>query len=297
MELTDILSKEEWALFEKELYDRFHINCTVYNTSGIGVTVKPNWCNRLCPQIKANKDSLAAICAPGNQNFMAQAKQTQKAVIGECDAGLMKICVPIFSNGNFLGTAGGCGLLPQGGEVETFMIEKTTGLSEEEIAALCEGMNSMTQGQAGEMADFIEERIAEFKTQKFINDWVDDRLCIKTIFISLLQDLQQKENVAIEFHERPGISFSLRGVHKNQKDRPLFVMIDIIDDDPKQRWLSICFYGDTIADPDDQGDLVPEGLLGSDGYCFNLTDSDESLKEYVGQRIQEAYEHACKGGN
>ena len=31
MELTDILSKEEWATFEKELYDRFHINCTVYN--------------------------------------------------------------------------------------------------------------------------------------------------------------------------------------------------------------------------------------------------------------------------
>ena len=297
MELTDILSKEEWASFEKELYDRFHINCTVYNAAGIGVTGKPNWCNRLCPQIKANKDSLSAICAPGNQNFMAQAKQTQKAVIGECDAGLMKICVPIFSNGNFLGAAGGCGLLPQGGEIETFMIEKTTGLSEEEIAALCKGMNSMTQGQAGEMSDFIEGRIAEFKTQKFINDWVDDSLCIKTIFISLLQNLQQKEDVEIEFHERPGISFSLRGVHKNQKDRPLFVMIDIIDDDPKQRWLSVCFYGDTIEDPDDQGDLVPGGLLGSDGYCFNLTESDESLKEYVGQRIQEAYEHACKGGN
>jgi hypothetical protein len=74
-------------------------------------------------------------------------------------------------------------------------------------------------------------------------------------------------------------------------------MIDIIDDDPKQRWLSVCFYGDTIEDPDDQGDLIPGGLLGSDGYCFNLTESDESLKEYVGQRIQEAYEHACKGGN
>ena len=43
MELTDLLSKEEWATFEKELYDRFHINCTVYNTSGIGVTGKPNW--------------------------------------------------------------------------------------------------------------------------------------------------------------------------------------------------------------------------------------------------------------
>jgi ligand-binding sensor protein len=162
MELTDILSKEEWTAFEKELYDRFHINCTVYNTSGIGVTGKPNWCNRLCPEIKANKDSLAAICAPGNQNFMAQAERTRKPVIGECDAGLIKIAVPIFSDEAFLGTAGGCGLLPVNGEVETFMIEKTTGLSENEIAALCDGIGSMTEDQAEEMAAFIEKRMDQY---------------------------------------------------------------------------------------------------------------------------------------
>lgn len=162
MELTDILTKEEWAAFEKDLYNRFHINCTVYNASGIGVTGKPNWCNRLCPEIKANKDSLAAICAPGNQNFMALARQTHKAVIGECDAGLIKVAVPIFGDDEFLGTAGGCGLLPEGGELETFMIKKTTGLSEAKISSLCEGMGSMTEKQAEEMADYIEKCLAEF---------------------------------------------------------------------------------------------------------------------------------------
>jgi ligand-binding sensor protein len=162
MELTDILSKEEWVQFEKELFDRFQINGMVYNTSGIGVTGKPNWCNKLCPEIKANKESLAAICAPGNQNFMAQAKQTKRSVIGECDAGLTKIAVPIFVHDEFLGTAGGCGLLPEGGEIETFMIEKSMGISEEEIADLCTGMASMTKGQAEEMAGFIEKRIARY---------------------------------------------------------------------------------------------------------------------------------------
>ena len=162
MELTDILSKKEWAAFEKELFDRFQINCTVYNTSGVGVTGKPNWCNRLCPEIKANKDSLAAICAPGNQNFMAQARNTRKAVIGECDAGMTKIAVPIFDKDEFLGTAGGCGLLPAGGEVETFMIEKSAGFSEEEIAGFCEGLGTMTEAQAEEMATFIEQKLAVF---------------------------------------------------------------------------------------------------------------------------------------
>jgi len=159
MKLTDILSREEWAQFEKELFDRFHINCTVYDASGTGVTGEPNWCNRLCPEIKSNPQSLAAICATGNQEFMAQAKQTGKSIIGECDAGLMKISVPIFVEGEFLGTAGGCGLLPEGGEVETFLIEKTLGLSEEQIADLCDDLGSMTEAEAREMADFIEERL------------------------------------------------------------------------------------------------------------------------------------------
>jgi len=164
MELIDIVSKNEWARFEKELHDRFHMNCTVYNTSGIGITGKPNWCNKICPVIKANKDSLAAICAPGNQYFMAQAKKTKQAVIGECDAGLMKIAVPIFVDGAFFGTAGGCGRLPAGGEVENFMIEKTTGLNETEISELCQILEPITANEAEQMAIFIEGRISEYVT-------------------------------------------------------------------------------------------------------------------------------------
>jgi ligand-binding sensor protein len=166
MELTDLLSGEAWARFEKELYDRFHLSCTVYDTSGFSITGKQNWCNKLCPAIEANKESLAAICAPANQNFMAIAKQTKKAVIEECDAGLLKITVPIFAGDEFLGTAGGCGVLLEGGEVEDFIIQKTAGLDEEEIESLCRDMETMTEEEAGKVAAAILERIAEIVTEK-----------------------------------------------------------------------------------------------------------------------------------
>ncbi|MBW2178414.1 MAG: hypothetical protein JRH03_16020 [Deltaproteobacteria bacterium] len=122
--------------------------------------------------------------------------------------------------------------------------------------------------------------------EKFIGDWQEDELGLKPAFVSYFNDLKGMADADIEFNERPGISYSLRGMHKNSNGRPLFVMID---DDPKQRWLSVCFYGDTITDPDEEGDLIPEGLLGDDGYCFDLVDADESLMAYVRQRIQEAY--------
>jgi hypothetical protein len=132
------------------------------------------------------------------------------------------------------------------------------------------------------------------KVQKFLDDWQDDALGTKPVCLSMFQDLLKKDRAVIEFHERPGVSYSLRGIHKDRKGRPLFVMVDVIDDDPKQRWLSVCFYGDMIEDPDEQGDLIPDGLLGSDGYCFDIIDPDERVKEYVVARIQEAYENALK---
>ena len=161
MELTDILSKEEWARFEKELFEEFHLDCTVYNASGFSITGQKHWCNRLCPKIKENKDALSAICATGNQVFAAQARQTGKPMIDECDAGLLKIAVPIFVKGEFLGTAGGCGLLLEDGEVEDFIVQKTTGMDEDEIAALCDGIGSMTEKEAREMAAAVEERISQ----------------------------------------------------------------------------------------------------------------------------------------
>jgi ligand-binding sensor protein len=165
MELTDIVPAEEWLELEKELHDRFHMNCTVYNAEGFSVNGVPHWCNKLCPAIKANKDSLAAICAPANQNFMAQADRTREPVIGECDAGLVKVAVPIVVGDEFLGTVGGCGLLPPGGEVENFMIEKTSGMDEDTIGELSDGLGTISESEAQAMAEYIVGRLAEILTE------------------------------------------------------------------------------------------------------------------------------------
>ncbi len=130
------------------------------------------------------------------------------------------------------------------------------------------------------------------KIEQFIEEWIDDDLGVKPVFQSLYKMLISQDRTKLDFNERPGVSYSLRAVHPNQKDQPLFVMVDVIDDNSKERWLSICFYGDMIHDPDGLGDLIPEGLLGMDGYCFDIDEPDEQLKEYVSARIQEAYEKA-----
>jgi hypothetical protein len=65
-------------------------------------------------------------------------------------------------------------------------------------------------------------------------------------------------------------------------------MIDVIDDEPENRWLSVCFYEDLITDPEELGDFIPEGLQGGDGYCFDVDEFEEETAQYLEDRLREA---------
>ncbi|MBF0258498.1 MAG: hypothetical protein HQK62_06610 [Desulfamplus sp.] len=130
------------------------------------------------------------------------------------------------------------------------------------------------------------------KLEKFIEEWQESESGTKKAFIQIMEHLKAMDGVSLTFNARPGVSYSLRPKHQNQKDRILFAMADVIDDDPDLRWLSICFYEDMLTDPDDMGDLIPGGLLGSDGYCFDLDEYDEEFVEYLKARLSEACQKA-----
>ena len=106
--------------------------------------------------------------------------------------------------------------------------------------------------------------------ENFINTWIETDSKTKQAFTEIYDHLKTLEDTALDFTARPKVSYSLRPRHTNQNNRSLFAMVDVIDDDPEERWLSVCFYGEMITDPEETGDLIPEGLLGEDGYCFDL---------------------------
>jgi len=131
--------------------------------------------------------------------------------------------------------------------------------------------------------------------EEFLQEWNEDGTGMRRGFDDLLGILRNAEGVELSFKARPGVSYSLRATHAAQRERSLFAMIDVIDDDPANRWLSVCFFGDMVSDPEEKGDLIPEGLLGGDGYCFDLDTAEESEVTYVAQRIREALEAAARG--
>ena len=129
--------------------------------------------------------------------------------------------------------------------------------------------------------------------ESFIENWPETQEQNKKAFVRLQNYITSKPGVNLDFIPREGLTYSLRAAHENQKKTPLFVMVDVIEDTP--RWLSVCFYNEMITDPDENGDFVPDGLLGEDALCFDLEEYNEEEIRYVEARMDEAYKSAVNG--
>ena len=139
----------------------------------------------------------------------------------------------------------------------------------------------------------MAERDRREELAAFLHAWEDTPQKTKKAFIRLKEDLSRRPETTLAFKARPGVSYSLRATHALQQKRQLFVVVDAVED-PQNRWLSVCFYLDMITDPEEKGELIPAGLLGEDGYCFNLEEWDEDYLCYLEARLDEAHSRAAK---
>ncbi len=134
---------------------------------------------------------------------------------------------------------------------------------------------------------------SEKEIASFIADWPNSSPECRAAFVELMACMLSLDGTAVEFHARPSVTYSLRAVHPNQT-RPLYAMVDVIDDEP--RWLSVCFYGEMVTDPDEWGEPVPGGLLGEDGLCFAAEEITENVVNYLKERISQAYASVIEDG-
>jgi ligand-binding sensor protein len=159
IKMVDIAPREDWVDLEKDVNDRFVLNAAVFEKDGTRVTTYVNWGNPVCPLIKGNPKGQRYICAVAHQNLAGQAAQTKKPVIGECDAGLVKIAVPVFVGHDFVGIAGGCGSIMSGSEVESFFVNQTTEIDEAEIKKRSQEIKTMTKTEAEAVVAYIQKRV------------------------------------------------------------------------------------------------------------------------------------------
>ncbi len=125
----------------------------------------------------------------------------------------------------------------------------------------------------------------------FLDDWPDTSPECRSAFVALMACMLALPGTEVAFLARPGVTYSLRAAHPGQV-RPLYAMVDVIDDEP--RWLSVCFYREMVTDPDARGDMVPGGLLGEDGLCFTVENATAKAVNYLKERIGQAHAFAIE---
>lgn len=156
MEMTDLLTKEQWTDLEKALHDDWGVNACAYNTKGMTFTGFKNFINPLCAEIKSHPEGIQAICSVAHQHMAKQAQSTGKTIIEQCDAGMLKICTPIFVKGEFIGIVGGCGRVPEDKEVDTFTIHKAINIPLDAVEALAKDVPTISNEQAQSIKAFLE---------------------------------------------------------------------------------------------------------------------------------------------
>ena len=160
MKLTDLAPLEKWIAFEKDIHKKSGLDANVFDTKGYRISEFKNWANQLCPEIKATDKGQSFICAPAHMNIATLAMRSKQPVIEECDAGMLKLVVPIILNDEYVGAVGACGFLLDDGEVDSFLVNKMTDINEDKVEKLAEGIDSITTEKAEILAQYIENQIA-----------------------------------------------------------------------------------------------------------------------------------------
>ncbi len=161
MKLDEMMDIEKWVEIEKEINRKSGLNAAVFDAAGVRITDFKKWANKLCPAIRETEKGLKFICSVAHQNIAGQALKTGKTTVAECDAGLMKFAVPIFLDGEFLGVAGGCGLLRDHEQIDAYLVHRTADMEEEAVKNLSENIETIPAERLASVVDYLENKVVE----------------------------------------------------------------------------------------------------------------------------------------
>ncbi len=160
MKLIDLAPLDKWIELEKDIHQKSGLDVNVFDTNGYRISEFKNWANRLCPEIKTTDKGQSFICAPAHMNIAVLAMRSQQPVIEECDAGMLKLVVPIFLNDVYVGAFAACGFLIDDGEIDSYLVNRITDISEDIVEKLAEGIPVTTTEKAETHSQYIMEKIA-----------------------------------------------------------------------------------------------------------------------------------------
>lgn len=133
----DRKTKEEWTEILDSVWAECGMPASLRDETG-NVLMARGEQYPLCAEIRADGDALKFICAQTNTAMLHEVKSGREPLIDLCEAGLIRMVVPLLEGDTLIGYVAACGKASADDEVETFLVSKQLGVSEsraQELAA------------------------------------------------------------------------------------------------------------------------------------------------------------------
>ncbi len=108
MKIEEFFTPEEWSKILGLTAKITGLACTTFDLEANPVN-KPEFSNEVCPLLKSRPET-AIECKNSQIRLAKEAMETGKPVFGRCNAGFVKVVVPVKYKGEIIGMTGGCGV-------------------------------------------------------------------------------------------------------------------------------------------------------------------------------------------
>jgi len=133
----DLRTKEEW----QKILDRFQaetkMTATLTDNTGKQL-ISLDGRYPLCAAVRGNEKALTFICSQTNTAMLAVIARTLRPEFDFCEAGLIRVVVPVVKDGSLIGQVTACGLASDEEEPNSFLVSKELGMSEEKAIELAQ---------------------------------------------------------------------------------------------------------------------------------------------------------------
>jgi ligand-binding sensor protein len=164
MTLMDLKKKEAW----KSILDRFSldVNMTACLIDEAGNSLLCSFDRYpLCRTIRDDQEAATYICSQTNIAMIAVVKRTLRPEVDVCEAGLLRVVVPIVQDGVVVGQIAACGLASEDEELGSFVVAKQLGVSEEQVEGLARSTPFGSEEELQRLGERLFDELSSNRSQ------------------------------------------------------------------------------------------------------------------------------------
>jgi len=158
MTVLELRTMEEWDRILVKFAEEVRMTTCLSDDTGSN----PRCCFErypLCAAIRKNQAATTFICSMSNTAMLAVVRKTGRPEIDLCESGLIRLVVPIFKDGGLIGQVFACGLASVDEELNSFVIARQVGMSEQEVLDLAKSTPSGSAEQLRLPVDRLFRRL------------------------------------------------------------------------------------------------------------------------------------------